>query len=272
MKRIILPFLCAMLSATAACGAESQTSVSGRFHSITVSDNIDLYYTVGAPVKVTINAPKRLIGQVKAEVKADGLKVYTTGKIKLKEGEKLKVFVTAPAVSGFTATDNSDIYVQSALNGDKISVTVRDNSDFKSANITASEIDLRAYDNSDIKVRGTVLARKATLTSQDNSDISAFRIDVHGLSMKSGDNSEIKCKDTKAGDVVARATDNSEIELAGTAVNVTLTASDMSEIDADKLNAQDGTATATDMATVKACSRNLKRSTSDMGKVKNQSR
>lgn len=271
MKKIILPILCAMFSATAALGAESSMTV-GRFHSITVTDNIDLFYTVGAATKVTINAPRHLIGQVKAEVKADGLKVYTSGKIRLKEGEKLKVFVTAPSVNTFTASDNSDIHVQSALNGDKISVTVRDNSDFKSVNITAAELDFRAHDNSDIKVRGTVLAQKASLVSHDNSDISATRLDVNDLSMKAGDNSEIKSKSTKAGNIVARTTDNSEIELAGTAVNVSFTASDMSEIDADKLTAQYGTATATDMATVKSCTRNLKQSSSDMGKVKNQSR
>lgn len=272
MKKIILPLLCALLSTTGACAAESQRTVSGRFHAISVSDNIDIHYTKGAAVKITLKAPRHLIGQIKTDVKADELKVYTEGETKLKSGEKLQVFVTAPSVSTFTASDNADIHVESPINADKLTVTVRDNSDFKALNITASEIDFRSRDNSDIKVRGTVLARKASLAARDNSEIKAARLEVHDLTMNASDNSEIKGSDTKATTLTARASDNSEIELAGSAVNVTLSASDMSEIDAEELNAQDGTATATDMSTVKARSRNLKRSATDKGKVENHSR
>lgn len=113
MTRIFTALMATMMvwsSCTASPKAAENVTVDTKFTAISAADNVDVYYTPGKNVSVKIEAPKRVIANVKTDVKGNTLKIYTEGNVELNNKEKIKVYVTAAGVNAFTASDNADIH------------------------------------------------------------------------------------------------------------------------------------------------------------------
>ncbi len=274
MKNLILP-LAAAIACCASCNlhaAEAALSVTGSFSELSANDIVNVHFTAAPKVNVTVNAPERILPQVTAVVKDDKL-IIRSGKVKLRSGEKIDVFVTAPAVTTFTAADNSDIFIKSAINTEKLTLNAKDNADIKTRNITitSSDATVTTADNADIKISGTLRAKNLAASSKDNSDIQIAKIVSTNLAVNASDNAGIECKYTNTENIAANASDNADIELEGRATNAAYIATDQSSIEADDLHAIKGSAKASGCAIIKAHVNDLTSFTSGQSTIRNAS-
>lgn len=272
MKNLILP-LVAAIACCASCNshaAETALTVTGNFSELSANDIVNVYFTIAPKVNVTVKAPERVLPQVTAVVKDNKL-IIGSSNVKLRSGEKIDVFVTAPVVKTFTAADNSDIFIKSAINTDKLLLQAKDNSDIKAGDIISSDAAVNTTDNADIKISGTLRAKNLAASSKDNSDIKITKIESTNLAVNASDNSDIECKDTSTENLAASASDNAEIELKGRATNTAYIATDQSSIEADDLYAIKGSAKASGGAMIKVHVNKLTSFSSGQSTIRNNS-
>jgi len=129
----------------------------GSFHTIKVSDGIDLYIVQGEEEGVVVSATE--IAQrdkMKTEVENGELKIFvSTGGFNWK-GRKFKAYVSVKTLNKLRAAGGSDIIVQGALKLDKLQLVLTGGSDF-TGQVAVTDLTVDQSGGSDVHIKGTVV-------------------------------------------------------------------------------------------------------------------
>jgi len=157
IKQLLISFL-AFLTITAlaftAKAQERQKREVGRFNSVSVGGVINLYLQQGSQESVVVEASSDLMEKVVTEVSSNTLKLYTK---KTNWGwgskEKINVYVTCEDIEGISASGASDVYVETALRGDKLRFSGSGSCDFSiPKTLYFNEMEIGLSGSSDAKI------------------------------------------------------------------------------------------------------------------------
>lgn len=137
----------------------AERTVEGKFTSIEVSGGIDVYISQSSSQAVAVSAATpELRDNIVTEVKNGKLVIYfkTQDKLLQKFKDKdLKVFLSAPELSGIRAGGASDVIITGKLKGNELTIKMSGASDMKGA-VEYDKINLEMSGASDVNLKGSV--------------------------------------------------------------------------------------------------------------------
>ncbi|MES1225653.1 MAG: head GIN domain-containing protein [Bacteroidota bacterium] len=132
-------------------------SVSG-FHAIKISNGIDLYLSQGDEAVAVSASDIDVRNKIKTVVEDGVLKIY----LDKEDGfhwswgnQHMKAYVSVKTLDYLGASGGSDVFTESAIKSDKLSVHLSGGSDLK-AEVTANDLTIRQSGGSDVNISGTV--------------------------------------------------------------------------------------------------------------------
>lgn len=243
----------ALLIMFSSCSATSpqnkQFTLRGNFDGLDVANNIEVVYTPASKVSITVHASESSMSKFNMEVNKGTLCLSTLKSKGKCKGEKIKVVLSAPALSNYTARNNAEIDITGA--------------------VSVKDLNVTALNNGEITFAKTVNSNSAEITATNNGEIKLPQINAVNLTLTATNNAEIDCN-ADVTELKASATNNAEIDVRGTGVSVVYTATNNAEIDAAGFKAGSGSASAVNLATIEANVDNLNQTKSNMAKISNR--
>lgn len=202
---------------------------TGSFKGISTSTSIDVLYTQTAGSRnVEVYAPDNLMEYIKVEVKNDVLAVRIQSKDKkglnIRGTHKIKVLVSAPAVSELRTSSSGDIILQNGLKTD-------------------GEVRMHASSSGDIK-GGEVVCTSLSLTASSSGDVVLDKVSCASLNADANSSGDVKISEVTAESVNAQADSSGDIILSGITDTANLSASSSGNVSAQRLKANQVTAKA----------------------------
>lgn len=223
MKKISKQFLGILFIATilTSCGADMFNRVNGdrnvvikerkpqdNFSGIKVSTGIDLFISQGNSNSITVEADENLHDIIITEVQNDILKIYSDKNIW--KAKARKVFVTVENLRLLTATSGSDVYSETIIKTDQISVAATSGADIN-IEINAQNVTTSATSGADIKISGTTTNHAANATS--GSAIDAYNLKSENVIVKATSGADINIYASKK--IEAKATSGGDVDYRG---------------------------------------------------------
>lgn len=225
----------------------------GPFDRIEASSGFDVVYTVGDERTVNIEVTEFALEYVEIGVKDGCLKldIDRRSSDQRLNNIRLKATVAGPEIKSLHATSGAQISVESPLTLQTgMELTATSGADINIEDLLVCEnLTVSVTSGADIKVDG-VTAKSVTVTSTSGSDADIYSINTNL--------------------VTAESTSGSGIFLEGAAKEVDLTANSASNIRASGLRAERGTASANSVGDIVCNVRELTKTHSSMGRVKNR--
>lgn len=231
MKKIFI-LLSLMMVCSAACFAANKTfQIKGKITAIEAAGNVKVEYTISNQVSVVASTDADFLKYVTVTLRNGKLTInYDTKDHRNPPSAEVKV--AAPAVGNFTATGNSTLEVESALNLATITAAAGGNSTLEfDENVTANTIKADSWGNSTLKFDDPV---KTTT-----------------LNGTAGGNSTLKIKQLNATTANIEAGGNATANVAGTADSVVLNGQGNATVQTPGLVAKGGSANASGNSTVR---------------------
>ncbi len=255
----------------------AHTVTTGDFKGIDASLSVDVEYTRGRLSPVKVVASERVLPYVTVEVKKGVLKVgmkneYTRERKKFPgKNEKVKVYVTAPDVCSFSASTSADIVCKSALTGlNKLNVNASTSGDVKLGHVGAEVVELNASTSGDVKIEKIEATEKVSAGVSTSGDVAVGSIAAKSVVIDAATSGDFSCKNLSCDMMDVSVNTSSDVDVAGTAVKLGVSADTSGDFNGGKLLVQDATVKASTggSATVNAVRCNSK--TSSGGSVKNK--
>lgn len=219
MKKSINQFLAVLFITTlfTSCGADvfnrvngnrnvivKERKLQGDFSGIKVSTGIDVYISQGNANAITVEADENLHEIIITEVYNGVLKIYSDKNIW--RAKARKVHVTVENLSLLKATSGSDVYSETIIKTNEISISATSGADIN-IEVAAESVSTSATSGSDIEISGSTVNHAANATS--GSSIDAYDLKSENVIAKatSGANiniyasQKIEAKATSGGDV-----------------------------------------------------------------------
>lgn len=206
--------LCGLTALKSVAQASKNVPVTG-YSAITISSGIDLYLTQSNSENIRISGNEDLIKDVIVE------KSGSTLVIKYKEGIKwnrmfkkqsTKAYVNYKTLNALTASGGSDVFSQSAIKTDHITITASGGSDMKLELVT-KDLVLHSSGGSDINLKGSAVNME--VHSSGGSDVNAYDFIAENAKVSSSGGSDANIHVTKA--LEASASGGSDIHYKGDA-------------------------------------------------------
>ena len=254
----------------------AHTVATGDFHSIDASMSVDVEYTCGALAPVKVVASERVLPYVTVEVKSGVLRVgmkkeyMQERKKKFGKEDKVRVYVTAPAVRSFSASTSADIVCKSDLAGiDKLTVNASTSGDVKLKSVGAKSATLDACTSGDIEIDRLEGAGAVKAVAATSGDVAVRSMAVKSLIISCSTSGDFSCKNISCDSLEADVSTSGDVVVAGTAGTLKAEANTSGDFNGGKLLVENATAMATGgSVTVNAVRCNAK--TSSGGTVKNK--
>ena len=197
------------------------------FTAIHASSGVDVHFNVGALRPASVETDEALMPYVEVSVRGGVLYIGYSDNIVTHGPRKTIVRISAPSVTGFTASSSADIHITNKITAPKVSFTASSSGDI-TGEVECSELSVTASSSGKVKFRGQ--AAKGTLTAA-----SSAKIESHAF----------KCRTLN---VSARS--SADIDLKGSADIATVTASSSAEVDMEEMECGRATVTASSSADV----------------------
>ncbi len=195
--------------------ANAVTRNAKGYHAIDIQDGIDLYLTQGDEAVAVSASSSEYRDRIHVEVIAGTLKI-TYGNEKnwgINLGNrKLKAYVSVKNLDKLNASGGSDVYIESELNLQQLSMHLSGGSDFK-GKINAGELGMHASGGSDVYISGK--ADRVKIDATGGSDVHAYDLITNTCDIESSGGSDIKITVNKT--INAHASGGSDIYYKGNA-------------------------------------------------------
>lgn len=184
---------------------------SQNFSKITARGSVNIFLKQGDTQKVEIEAEDNIMPIVKIEIKNDELTARTEGNMSTKKG--VNIHITYKELNTITSSGSTDIFVESLLKSENISLASSGSSDINIENLEAENINLTSSGSSDIKIkhaRATSFALdlsgasdvkisegmvdNLTATTSGSSDLLADNLETRNATLTSSGSSDIKIR------------------------------------------------------------------------------
>ncbi|AUC85032.1 DUF2807 domain-containing protein [Polaribacter sp. ALD11] len=228
MKKSINQFLIVLFIATifTSCGVDMLNKVNGNrnvvvkerkpqdnFSGIKVSTGIDLYISQGNKNAITVEADENLHDLIITEVNDGVLKIYTDKNIW--RAKARKVYVTVENLTLLKATSGSDVYSETSIKTNEISISATSGADIK-IEVEAESVETNATSGSDIEIYGTTVNHASNATS--GSSIDAYNLKSENVIVKATSGADINIYASKKID--AKATSGGDVDFKGNPTTV----------------------------------------------------
>ena len=194
MNRMMIMALCLVLtsvSCTTAVGenktGEFVTSVKGgkkikknvavaEFTKIELRGGVDVVFrqTNGGKPVVTVVGRKQDVGHVR--ISSDGRTLVVTDKLQqgwqfFNDDDDLKVYVSAPDLTGVSVIGSGDFDVAGKLDTDNLMVAVKGSGDVDMKNVICDNVIVKVYGSGDVDIDNLVAQCKADVSVQGSGDV-----------------------------------------------------------------------------------------------------
>lgn len=235
MKKLTGFLLCAVIFIAAQAqqivikDKNAQTRSVSSFHAIEVSNAIDLYLNQSSEEAVAVSASdEKDIQHIETKVENGVLiiRFVNVGRISWNLGnKKIKAYVSFKMIDRLSASGSSDVYVDGAISGDKLSIHLSGSSDFKGA-VKLNELSVEQSGSSDAYLSGT--AGNISIRASGASDLKGYDLAVDNCTAHASGSSDIKI--TVRQSLSAEASGSSDIYYKGSAVLKDLRSSGSSNV------------------------------------------
>jgi hypothetical protein len=191
---------------------KKKRTITENFHSIEVSQGIDLYVKQGNEISVTVEADENVYDILMTEVKKDVLHIYFDKNVR-KVNTK-KVWVTVKDLQALRASSGADIFGESKLKGENIKLSSSSGADIK-VELDYNSVKASGSSGSDIHLSGT--CNELYASSSSGSDIEAEELTSKNVTAESSSGSDIIVHAT--GSLDASASSGSDIICKGNPSN-----------------------------------------------------
>jgi hypothetical protein len=185
----------------------------GSFTGIQVSTGIDLYIRQGNANSITVEADENLHDIIITEVQNDILKIYSDKNIW--KAKARKVFVTVENLKLLKATSGSDVYSETIIKTNEISVTATSGAGID-IEITAQNVETSTTSGADIIISGTAVNHASSATS--GSAIDAYNLKSENVIVKVTSGASIDIYASKK--IEAKATSGGAVAVKGAPTKV----------------------------------------------------
>lgn len=229
-------------------------AIKDSFDAISVANNIDVEYTVGSSVSLSMSTPSDNHDNVVIKVERNTLvmKVENRDKgFKLNMSAKpVKVKLKAPAVSTITAVNNSEVDINGVYDKNVLSIT--------------------ATNNAEVTFNNKTIVQEATFTATNNAEITLGQVEGGTISATATNNAEIEFSNLNATNLTGTATNNADLSVRGQGGTAILNATNNAEISAGSFVVKDAVCTATNLAEITVNATSLSSTTKNKGTIKNK--
>ncbi len=181
---------------------EKETRNLKAFNEIELAISADLYITQGAPQKVEIEADSDDLKEIETKVNGSTLEIKT--KSNWANLGKVKIYITVPEINGLHIAGSGNIWGESTLKNDKISLSIAGSGSIHLKKLEISKVHAEIAGSGDIKIAG----KNATTL---NSDISGSgNIDSQNMAFD-----EVSISVAGSGDVFCKAIKKLNASLVG---------------------------------------------------------
>ncbi len=253
MKKIIYSFLAAATLMSCATSDASNNkvdndmnitknlTVKGSFNTIRSCSNIDIEYTPSSSVSISATSTSYGLDALNVYVKNNTLYLETQNDKSTwsKKGYVIKVKLSAPTVSTYNTSGNSQIKVKGyiAVQGD-LTVTTSGNSEVEfKQKVDCETIRGTSTGNSSIEFDGNAVCSFFNTTSSGNSGISVEELLCDKVQIRTSGNSSMDME-LNATSLSAQSSGNSEIKVSGKVDSYSVASSGNSGINIKKLQAR----------------------------------
>ncbi len=140
----------------------SEERKAGYFNAVKVSSGIDVYLTQGQKESITVEADDNIHEYIVTEVRDNTLKVYS--KAIIRKAEAKKVYVTIKDVEKISASSAGDVYGETLIKADKLSLSASSAGDIK-LKVEVTRLKCRISSSGDIDLEGVADELEADLSS-----------------------------------------------------------------------------------------------------------
>lgn len=186
--------------------------VSGVFHSIRVSDGINLYLSQSDTEGVVVSATEVQYRDKIKTVVEDGVLNIDYGNVTgwNWNTRQLKVYVAVKSIKVIRATGGSDVFVQGVLAGEELSMKFSGGSDFKGA-VAVTNLTVEQSGGSDVRIKGKAVNVK--VEASGGSDFKGYDLLADYAIIQASGGSDADITVTK--EIAADATGGSDINYKG---------------------------------------------------------
>lgn len=228
MKKSINQFLAVLFITTlfTSCGVDMFNRVNGNrnvivkerklqgdFSGIKVSTGIDVYISQGNTNEITVEADENLHEIIITEVNNGVLKIYSDKNIW--RAKARKVHVTVENLSLLKATSGSDVYSETIIKTNEISISATSGADIK-IEVDAESVSTSATSGSDIEITGFTINHAANATS--GSSIDAYDLKSENVIAKATSGANINIYASQK--IEAKATSGGDVDFKGNPTSV----------------------------------------------------
>lgn len=220
-----------MVSVFSAVSANRAFLVKGPIKALETQGNIEVEYTAGENVSIVAHSESDFLKHITVRYRGGVLTINYQYDAKGKL-PKATVYITAPDISSFKASDNSSIEVESAVVAESFSAV--------------------SSGNASIEFERTVTSRSSTVNVSGNShmEFDTFAVSDQ-LTVNVSGNAELEIDGLSADIVKASTTGNSTAKIEGICSEVQLSASGNSDLKCGSLRASRGSSSAQENASLK---------------------
>ncbi len=213
---LFLGLFCAVSAQKTINDPNAEKRSVGSFHSISVSNGIDLYLSQGSESIAVSASETKFRDRIKAEVKDNVLKIWYE-----KDGDKwlgggnmkLKAYVSFKTLEKLTASGGSDIDVIGTITVKNLSLNISGGSDFD-GNMEGTDLDLNASGGSDVEITGKF--SKVSIDASGGSDFDGYGLVTDYCKLKASGGSDVEITVNK--ELSANASGSSDVNYKGNAV------------------------------------------------------
>lgn len=221
-------------------------TISEKYTSLEVHNNIDVNYTVGATAPAQVEFKNGADpAKFTFEVKSGTLVMSYTGT------GSVKVSLSGPAVSGIAAENNAEVKCDQMMSvtGD-IHIAASNNAEVKLAGASCQNLHIAGANNAEVEINRVLAANQVEVASANNAEVEFGHTDCVKLQAAVANNGEFSASWLNSTSTSLAAANNAKIEVKGKCPAADFAASSNSNIEVDELAVNHATALATELSTI----------------------
>jgi len=185
------------------------------FDKLSVSSGLNVYFTQGDDIEVTVEADENLQSLIETKVKNNELIVRVKATKSIRKAKMKNIYVVAPSLQAISSSSGSDFYSKSPLKGNDLMINVS-SAGFVEAELNYNRLKCSSSSASNVKLKGTV--NMAELVSSSGADIKAENLTVTKCKAKASSGSDIEVRVIESID--GKASSGGDITYFGNPKNV----------------------------------------------------
>ncbi len=169
----------------------TRTEKPGNFNSVSLDGVMDVVCKAGKELKIEIKGPDNVVPHVEYGIKGGKMSLKYKNGVKFKKNPGVTVYVTAPALNGYTITGVGDISA-SGLATDDLNITITGVGNVKADGIKADNADLSVTGVGNISIDGS--AKSAKMSVSGVGDINAYEFSAANVTASVSGVGNINCR------------------------------------------------------------------------------